>query len=170
MIGLTMRSVTWNWFPIKNLWLILLRSEIPSGMCAKLRTVAASNKRDHPTRSLYYCLFAPHTYIFVLRAHPVRGESHNQRNTTGEVATIPCFHLWSEVTWTCLSCVGRDRISSVEKCLAVLCVTPGRTPKRLCKPLQRKAARGSHIPAKPKEATVWTALNDRKYYRIVFRR
>jgi len=25
----------------------LLRSEIPSGMCAKLRTVAASNKRDH---------------------------------------------------------------------------------------------------------------------------
>jgi len=32
-------------------------------------------------------LFAPHTYNFVLRAHPVRGESHNQRNTTGEVAT-----------------------------------------------------------------------------------
>ena len=24
----------------------------------------------------------------VLHAHPVRGESHNQRNTTGEVATI----------------------------------------------------------------------------------
>ena len=66
----------------------MLRSEIPSGMCAKLRTVAASNNRDHPTRSLYYCLFAPHTYLFVLRAHPVRGESHNQRNTTGEVATL----------------------------------------------------------------------------------
>jgi len=32
-------------------------------------------------------LFAPHTYIFVLRAHPVHGESYNQRNTTGEVAT-----------------------------------------------------------------------------------
>jgi len=40
---------------------ILLRSEIPSGMCAELRTVAASNNRDHPTRSFYYCLFAPHT-------------------------------------------------------------------------------------------------------------
>ena len=66
----------------------VLRSEIPSGMCAKIRTVAASNYRDHPTRSLYYCLFAPHTYIFVLRAHHVRGESHNQRNTTGEVATV----------------------------------------------------------------------------------
>jgi len=66
----------------------LLRSEIPSGICAKLRTVAASNNRDQPTRSLYYCLFAPHRYIFVLRAHPVRGESHIQRNTAGEVATV----------------------------------------------------------------------------------
>jgi len=37
-----------------------LRSEIPSGICAKLRTVAASNNRDHMPRSLYYCLFAPH--------------------------------------------------------------------------------------------------------------
>jgi len=26
--------------------------------------------------------------IFVLRAHPVRGESHNQRNGTGEIATL----------------------------------------------------------------------------------
>jgi len=33
-------------------------------------------------------LLAPHSYIFVLRAHPVRGKSHNQRNTTGEVATV----------------------------------------------------------------------------------
>jgi len=49
---------------------VVLRSEIPSDMCAKFRTVAASNNRDHPTRSLYYCLFAPHTYIFVLRTHP----------------------------------------------------------------------------------------------------
>ena len=73
--------------------MLVLRSEILSGMCAKLRTVAASNFRDHPTRSLYYCLFAPRIYIFVLRAHPVRGESHNQRNTTGEVATTsPPFY------------------------------------------------------------------------------
>jgi len=35
----------------------------------------------------YYCLLAPRIYIFVLRAHPVRDESHNQRNTTEEVAT-----------------------------------------------------------------------------------
>jgi len=31
-------------------------------------------------------LFAPH--IIVLREHPVRGESHIQRNATGEVATF----------------------------------------------------------------------------------
>jgi len=28
-------------------------------------------------------------YGVILHAHPVRGESHNQRNTTGEVATRP---------------------------------------------------------------------------------
>jgi len=31
-------------------------------------------------------------YIYngvILHAHPVRGESHNQRNATGEVATFP---------------------------------------------------------------------------------
>jgi len=28
---------------------------------------------------------------FILHAHPVRGESHNQRNTTGAVATLAYF-------------------------------------------------------------------------------
>jgi len=109
-------SSVWQWH--------VLRSEVLSGMSAKLRTVAASNNRDYPTRSLssspsgstvncspgsqsflevtyqitpsgslYYCLLAPRIYIFVLRAHPVRGESHNQRNATGEVAT----HAWVTV-------------------------------------------------------------------------
>jgi len=36
----------------------------------------------------YYCLLAPRIYIAFLRAHPVRGESHYQRNATGEVATV----------------------------------------------------------------------------------
>jgi len=35
----------------------------------------------------YHCLLAPRICIVVLRTHPVRGESHNQRNATGEVAT-----------------------------------------------------------------------------------
>jgi len=34
-----------------------------SSTCAKLRTVTGSNNRDHLTRSLYYCLFAPHIYF-----------------------------------------------------------------------------------------------------------
>jgi len=82
---------------------LVLRPEIPSGMCAKLRTVAASNNRDHQTRSLYYCLIAPHTYIFVLRAHPVRGESYNQRNSTGEVTTLGTL---SSNTEMCTSTAG----------------------------------------------------------------
>jgi len=40
-------------------------------------------------RSLYYCLFAPHICGVVLCTHPGRGESHNQRNANGEVATLP---------------------------------------------------------------------------------
>jgi len=31
---------------------------------------------------------ATYNYGVVLHAHPVRAESHNQRNTTGEVATV----------------------------------------------------------------------------------
>jgi len=31
---------------------------------------------------------ATYMYGVVLLAHPVRGESHNQCNTTGEVATV----------------------------------------------------------------------------------
>jgi len=37
----------------------MLRSESPSGKCAKLHTVAASNNRDHAPQSLCYCLFVP---------------------------------------------------------------------------------------------------------------
>ena len=33
-------------------------SEIPSGMCAKIRTMAASNNRDHARNLSYYCLLA----------------------------------------------------------------------------------------------------------------
>ena len=39
-----------------------VRSESPSGMCAKLHTVAARNNRDHPMKSISYCLFAPRIY------------------------------------------------------------------------------------------------------------
>ena len=67
--------------------LVLLRLESPSGMCPKLRTMATSNNRVHAPQSLCYCLFTPRIHIVVLRAHPLRGESHIQRNATEEVAT-----------------------------------------------------------------------------------
>jgi len=69
--------------------MLLLRSEIPSGMCTKLRTVAASSNRVHTPWSLYYCLFTPHIYGVVLCAHSVRGEPRIQRNASREVATLP---------------------------------------------------------------------------------
>jgi len=78
---------TWHNLPHPGHSTSLLRSEIPSGMCAKFRTVAASNNRDHPARSVYHCLFTPHMYIVVLRTHTVHGESHNQCNANGEFAT-----------------------------------------------------------------------------------
>jgi len=97
--------------------IILLQSEIPSGMCAKLRTVAASNNREHArylssrtlvivfnrshinigrglTSQSLLLLLARSCHIYnsvILHAHPVRGESHNQRNATREVATILVF-------------------------------------------------------------------------------
>ena len=43
-----------------------------------------------------YCLLALHTYIFILRVHPIRGELHNQRNTTGEVATTSPPFVYNE--------------------------------------------------------------------------
>jgi len=66
----------------------VLRSESPSGKCAKLHTVAASNNRDNQTiHSSIAC--SRHIYMgAVLLAHPVRGESHIQCHANGEVAAI----------------------------------------------------------------------------------
>ena len=51
------------------IYMVLLRSEIPSGICAKLRTAAASNNRVHMPWSLYYCLFAPHICMVLFFTH-----------------------------------------------------------------------------------------------------
>jgi len=49
--------------------MLVLRSESPSGMCAKLRTVEASTNRVHMPWSLYYCLFAPHICMVLFFTH-----------------------------------------------------------------------------------------------------
>ena len=45
----------------------------------------ATTEIMHRSHSIIAC--SRHIYIVVLRAHPVRGEAHNQRNANGEVAT-----------------------------------------------------------------------------------
>jgi len=58
-----------RWTNASGMIIVLLRSEIPSGICAKLRTVAASNNRVHMPWSLCYCLFAPHICMVLFFTH-----------------------------------------------------------------------------------------------------
>jgi len=62
---------------------MLLRSENPNGMCAKLRTVVASNNRVHSTRSLCYC--SRHIHMVLFFAHiPLLVTAHSaQRQRRG---------------------------------------------------------------------------------------
>jgi len=62
------------------------------GACAQSFALRQQATIETMRRNLsYYCLLAPRNYIFVLRADPVHGESHNQRNATREVATLSIF-------------------------------------------------------------------------------
>jgi len=49
-----------------------------------------SKQQQNSHAMITLLLLVRDTYMYgvVLHAHPVRGESHNQRNTTGEVATV----------------------------------------------------------------------------------
>ena len=71
----------------------LLRSEIPSGMCANFAPWQQTTMEIMLAISLTIAC-SRHTYDgVILHAYPVRGESHNQRNTTGEVVTTsPPFY------------------------------------------------------------------------------
>jgi len=97
---------------------------------------------------------ATYLYSVVLHAHLVRGESHNQRNTTGEVATTsPAFYnephrshvlcvkaelgttvtSWSQHHFllTCLS-LCNTQARAVNLIHAVLCDVEGVTQARGC--------------------------------------
>jgi len=60
--------------------------------------------------TLLLLIRATSMYGVVLHAHPVRGESHNQRNTTGEVATLPW--LFHERCSLPVSCLARSIVQS----------------------------------------------------------
>jgi len=76
---------------LTNQWLsgfnLVLRSEIPSGMCAKLRTVAASNNRDHPTRS-----FSLSPFTSIVRGHSPRS-LHRDHSVGTLVIMFNCSHV-----------------------------------------------------------------------------
>jgi len=92
-------------------FMVLLRSESPSGICAKLRTVAASNNRDNAPQSLF--AYASHfvqsytslyrqrlpgavtllllvraTFIWVLFFAHIPFVVNHTFNANGEVATV----------------------------------------------------------------------------------
>jgi len=67
---------------------ILLQSETPAA-CAQ--SFASWQHATIEIMRAFSFTIACSRYMYngvILRAHPVRGESHNQRNTTGEVATV----------------------------------------------------------------------------------
>ena len=79
----------------------LLRSGSPSGKCAKLRTVAASNNRDHTPWSLCYCLFAPHMCIWVLFFAHIPFVVNCTFNATPTERLQQHFHHWCCFSITC---------------------------------------------------------------------
>ena len=77
-------------------FLPLLRSEIPSGVCAKLRTVAATNNRVHMPWSLYYCFFAPLICMVLFFTHMPFVVNHTINATPPERLQHPqCFAVIS---------------------------------------------------------------------------
>ena len=94
---------------------ILLRSEIPSSICAKVRTVAANNNRVHMPWSLYYCLFAPHICMVLFFTHIPFVVNHTINATPPErlqqwwvrfaISTCNFFWFWNTVNkwlqWLC---------------------------------------------------------------------
>ena len=134
--------------------IVVLRSEITSGICAKLRTVAASNNRVHMPWSLYYCLFAPHICMMLFFTHipfvvnhtinatpPERLQQHSLLFTTNR--TDRAFFVWrlnsvrpshpghSTILLTCLS-LCNTHTRAVNLIHAVVCDDEGVTQARGC--------------------------------------
>ena len=90
--------------PLASKSVIVLRPESPSGKCAKLHAVAASNNRDHMPWSLYYCLFAPRIYrCCSSRASRWWGIAHSTQrqprvcNNCNPLRTVASGTLWLKV-------------------------------------------------------------------------
>jgi len=71
-------------FLLGDVGMLVLRSEIPSSMCTKLRTVAASNNGVHMPWSLHYCLFTPHICMVLFFMHMPFVVNHTFNTTSPE--------------------------------------------------------------------------------------
>ena len=77
---------------------LMMRSEIPSGMCVKLRTVAASNNRDHASQSLLLLLArSTHTYFCsscTSRSWWITQSTQYHQRGCNTIRSYPAFEKW----------------------------------------------------------------------------
>jgi len=86
---------------------------------------------------------ATYMYGVVLHAHPVRGESHNQRNTTGEVATkSPPFY--NELHRSHILCVKAELGTTVTS-WSQHHLLRSEIPSGICAKLYTVAARNNRV-------------------------
>ena len=86
---------------------------------------------------------ATYMYGVVLHAHPVRGESHNQRNTTGDVATTsPPFY--NEPHRSHVLCVKAELRTTFTSWSQLHFVAIG-YPERMCAKLRTVAASNNRL-------------------------
>jgi len=86
-------------------WFLLLQSEIPSGMCAKLRTVAASSNRDHACNLSYYCLLALHIWwcdsLGTSRSWWITLSTQHHRKGCNTITNFPESDSRCHIWWCC---------------------------------------------------------------------
>ena len=111
-----------------HLGFTMLRSEMPSGMCAKLRTVAASNNRVHMPWSLYYCLFAPHICMVLFFTHIPSVVNHTINATPPERLQQPSHLKPSNYYYDTIICLKQLRCTMIKipnNCRQLVVLRPG---------------------------------------------
>ena len=110
---------------------VLLRLEIPSGTCAKLRTVAASNNRVHMPWSFYYCMFAPRVSMVLFFTHIPFVVNHTI-NATPPERLQHCYSTWpntqiqnSIILLTISICFGCADLLKIAKVVSTFFVFKG---------------------------------------------
>jgi len=102
----------------------LLRSEIPTGMCVKLRTVAASNNRDHAPR-IYIFLFFTHIPFVVNHTFNATPPQRLQHHNAWQNFPITIFEYLNAKLFK--FCVGQNNLffaAEIFPALYCICAAP----------------------------------------------